>query len=116
MSASDAVPPPIPIEKEDEIPWDQAFYVVSDLETTGFSRILHQIIEIVATILDADGDVVSNEPFHRLVRPRTPISPVITTLTGTRTALAGWGGGGKVGRLENPASLSCLFIFFLRHW
>jgi DNA polymerase III epsilon subunit-like protein len=57
---------------------------VFDLETTGFSRNYHDIIEICAILTDSDGVVADKDvaTFHSLVKPPTPISPVITGITG----------------------------------
>jgi len=59
-------------------------YCVFDLETTGFSRNFHDIIEICAVLVDSNGKGGDMEvsTFHSLVKPPTPINPVITGITG----------------------------------
>ena len=44
-------------------------YAVFDLETTGFSRLNDDIVEISAQALDQDGDNLPCAPWTRLVKP-----------------------------------------------
>ncbi len=72
-------PPPPP-----QVDFESCVYCVFDLETTGFSRNYHDIIEICAILVDAKGQVANMEvaQYHSLVRPPTQISEVITGITG----------------------------------
>jgi DNA polymerase III, epsilon subunit and related 3''-5'' exonucleases len=78
----------VPIYPTVTINYDQCVYCVFDLETTGFSRHKHDIIEISAILLDANGVIKDSSDsstaalFHSLVKPSAPISPVITGITG----------------------------------
>jgi len=58
--------------------------VVFDLETTGLSPRWHEIIQIAAVRLDADG--VFGAAFSTYVRPRRPIPAHITNITGITNA------------------------------
>ncbi|MFY9357604.1 MAG: PolC-type DNA polymerase III, partial [Defluviitoga tunisiensis] len=58
---------------------EEAEYVVFDLETTGLEPALNEIIEIGAVKLK-DMKIVSK--FHRLVKPKKPVSQFTTNLTG----------------------------------
>lgn len=61
---------------------DETLFVVFDLETTGFSKERHHIIEIACEILAGNGKRVSDAQFSALIRPPTPIPGFITELTG----------------------------------
>jgi len=63
------------------VDYETCSYCVFDLETTGFSRKKHDIIEICAIILDEKGHD-SSTMYHSLVKPANHISPVITEITG----------------------------------
>jgi DNA polymerase III epsilon subunit-like protein len=58
-------------------------YVVFDLETTGFSKERHEIIEIAAQILAPDGRIV-DDVFKSFIKPHNPIPAIISELTGIR--------------------------------
>lgn len=60
---------------------DDFVYVVTDIETTGLSMDLDEIIEI-GSVKVYRGEIVDR--FHSFVNPRKPISPHITNLTGIR--------------------------------
>lgn len=63
-------------------------FVVFDLEATGFSPDRHEIIQIAAVRLAADGSRA--DTFSTYVRPRVPVPRHITVLTGIRnTDVAG---------------------------
>jgi DNA polymerase III epsilon subunit-like protein len=66
------------------VDFESCVYCVFDLETTGFSRNYHDIIEICAILIDSNGVVHDKEvaTFHSLVKPPAPISPLITGITG----------------------------------
>lgn len=60
-------------------------YCIFDLETTGFSRNYHDIIEISAVLLDSKGKPVLNEGNHCVfhsVKPPAPIGNLFTQITG----------------------------------
>ncbi len=57
-------------------------YIVFDLETTGFSKERHHIIEIACEMLYFDGTQVPSGKFSALVRPPYPIPYYIQQLTG----------------------------------
>lgn len=59
-------------------------FVVFDLETTGFSPDRHEIIQIAAVRLAADGSF--GDTFSTYVRPRVSVPRHITVLTGIRNA------------------------------
>ncbi len=54
-------------------------YVVFDVETTGLSAVYNTIIELAAVKI-RDGEVI--DTFERFANPHTPISALITNLTG----------------------------------
>jgi len=66
------------------VDFESCVYCIFDLETTGFSHNYHDIIEICAILMDSHGVVHDREvaTFHSLVKPPTPISPLITGITG----------------------------------
>ena len=74
--------PPTRRRNTSQVDMDQVLYVIFDLETTGFSRDRHHVIEIAAKILAPDATPVENGTFHSFVRPPSPIPPMITELTG----------------------------------
>ena len=61
-----------------------AIWVLFNLETTGFSRVNDEIIEIAAMILGPNGKAVDNGSFSSLVKPKSPIPSTITQLTGIK--------------------------------
>jgi len=63
------------------INWEKVLYVIFDLETTGRSRQLNEIIEIAAQVLDPFGIQIEDADFSQLVRPKKGIPPFITQLT-----------------------------------
>ena len=67
-----------------QLDFQTCVYCVFDLETTGFSRNYHEIIEICAILLDSNGVINDREvsTFHSLVKPPTPIRPIIAEITG----------------------------------
>jgi DNA polymerase III epsilon subunit-like protein len=67
-----------------QVDMNSCIYCVFDLETTGFSRNYHDIIEICGILLDARGNIINEDIsiFHSLARPSKRISPVITGITG----------------------------------
>ena len=70
--------------------WDSCYYVVFDIETTGFSRRRNEIIQIGAQILSSDGEHVENGSFCSLVKPTEYINDTISNLTGiTNERVAG---------------------------
>ena len=56
--------------------WDSCYYVVFDIETTGFSRRRNEIIQIGAQILSSDGEHVENGSFCSLVKPTEYINDI----------------------------------------
>jgi DNA polymerase III epsilon subunit-like protein len=70
-------PPAVP-----NVNWDQVYYVLFDLETTGGSRTDDDIIELAAMILGPDGIALEDGSFEALIRPSKDISQFITSLTG----------------------------------
>jgi hypothetical protein len=60
---------------------DKVLFVVFDLETTGRSRQHSEIIELDAQILDPNGIPLEDAIFLELIRPNTPMPPLITELT-----------------------------------
>jgi DNA polymerase III epsilon subunit-like protein len=85
-AVADAAPPktaPAPIppaHSTDEPPLN---LVILDLETTGFTPERHEIIQIAAARLDANGCIA--DTFSTYVRPNTSLRPHITGLTGIRS-------------------------------
>jgi DNA polymerase III, alpha subunit (gram-positive type) len=73
-----------PTQQPLQVDFTSCVYCVFDLETTGFSRNYHDIIEICAILADSNGVVHDREvaTFHSLVKPPAPISPLITGITG----------------------------------
>lgn len=59
-------------------------FVVADLETTGLSADVHDLLEFAAVAVEADGSVTAK--FSMLVRVASPIPPVITRITGITQA------------------------------
>ena len=78
------MPSTLPTRRQNisQVDMDHVIYVIFDLETTGFSKDRHHIIEIAAKILGPDSTPVDNGTFHSLVRPPSPIPGMITELTG----------------------------------
>ena len=61
----------------------RAVYVIFDLETTGFPKERHHIIEVAGKVLAPDATPVDNGSFQSLVQPPpSQIPPVVTELTG----------------------------------
>ena len=68
---------------------DKCYYIIFDIETTGFSKNHHEIIQLAAKILDENGDLLFNSSFNSLVKPNNRINDTISTLTGiTNKAVA----------------------------
>ena len=57
-------------------------YVIFDLETTGFSREKHEIIEIAAAILTPSGAAMDDTTFQSYVKPTNSISATISSIRG----------------------------------
>ena len=57
-----------------------------DLETTGFSREHNDIIELAGILVDSETKEKIDE-FHEYIKPRQPISRVITDLTGITNSM-----------------------------
>ena len=57
-------------------------WVVFDLETTGFSKVNHEIIEIAAVILGDNGKALDDASFSSFVKPKSAIPSTIIELTG----------------------------------
>ncbi|CAJ1968106.1 unnamed protein product [Cylindrotheca closterium] len=56
----------------------KVIYIIYDIETTGFSKILNEIIELYAIGLDNEGDELAGTgPFYSLVKPRQGVSDSI---------------------------------------
>ena len=68
------------IDPPDEM--ERCYYVVFDIETTGFSIQRKEIIQIAAKIIDNDGADVEGGLFSSLVKPKGSISHIISSLTG----------------------------------
>jgi DNA polymerase III epsilon subunit-like protein len=66
---------------------DNVVYIVFDIETTGFSRIRHSIIEIACILLDPFGVKLPDSSFSSLIKPPKPIPPHITDITGITNEL-----------------------------
>jgi DNA polymerase III alpha subunit (gram-positive type) len=62
------------------INWEKVLYVIFDLETTGRSQQLNEIIEIAAQVLDPFGIQIEDADFSQLVRPKKEIPAFITQL------------------------------------
>ena len=77
-------PPTAPPRQQNitEVDMGHCIYVIFDLETTGFSKDRHHIIEIAGKVLAPDATPVDNGSFQSLVRPPTRIPPVVIELTG----------------------------------
>ena len=88
------------------VSWDSCYYVVFDLETTGFSRTRNEIIQIGAQILDSDGVPVENGLFCSLVKPVGHINDIISNLTGITNA--------KVHDADNFETVGGNFLKFIR--
>jgi DNA polymerase III alpha subunit (gram-positive type) len=69
------------VENTPTVDLDKVLYVVFDLETTGRSRQHSEIIELAAQILDPNGIPLEDAIFSELIKPNTPIPPLITELT-----------------------------------
>ena len=69
------------VENTPTVDLDKVLYVVFDLETTGRSRQHSEIIKLAAQILDPNGIPVEDAIFSELIKPNTPIPPLITELT-----------------------------------
>ena len=61
---------------------ERCYYVVFDIETTGFSIQRNEIIQIAAKIIDHDSDELEDGLFSNLVKPKGLISHIISSLTG----------------------------------
>ena len=61
---------------------ERCYYVVFDIETTGFSIQRNEIIQIAAKIIDNEGDELEDGSFSSLVKPKGQISHIISSLTG----------------------------------
>ena len=64
------------------INFESCIYCVFDLETTGLSKLRHNIIEISSILLDSNGILIEDGTFNELVKPPMPIPSLITGLTG----------------------------------
>ena len=73
---------PVPHEDISQIDIESVLYIVFDIETTGFSKDRHHIIEIAAQTLAPNGEAIEGETFKSFVKPPTPIPPQISELTG----------------------------------
>jgi hypothetical protein len=69
------------VENTPTVDLDKVLYIVFDLETIGRSRQHSEIIELAAQILDPNGIPVEEAIFSELIKPNTPIPPMITELT-----------------------------------
>jgi Exonuclease len=69
------------VENTPTVDLDKVLYVVFDLETTGRSWPHSEIIELAAQILDPNRIPVEDAIFSELIKPNTPIPPLITELT-----------------------------------
>ena len=81
MSDSDSDSTTEPPQKKPRGPI-RRLWVVIDLETTGFSKSQHEIIEIAGVILDDSGETIDDSAFSSFVKPNLPIPYAITQLTG----------------------------------
>ena len=70
------------VAPHEEVTLAQCFYVVLDLETTGFSRSNNNAIEIAAVCLSHDGISIEDGAYTSLICPPGPIPTIITELTG----------------------------------
>ena len=70
-----------PLTGTAEANWRQRPLVVVDVETTGLTPWVHEVIELGAVKV-VDGEI--QEVFHHLVKPRRPISSATTRITGIR--------------------------------
>ena len=61
---------------------EECIYVVIDLETTGLSHKLNNIIELAAEILLYDGVPIEDGSYSSLIRPPSTIPAVVSELTG----------------------------------
>ena len=78
----DNEPLPTMVRNVSQVNLEHVLYVVFDLETTGFSKESHHIIEIAAQILAPNGAPIDNAAFQSYARPPTTIPAAITELTG----------------------------------
>ena len=61
---------------------EECIYVVIDLETTGLSCKLNNIIELAAEILSYDGVPIEDGSYSSLIRPPSTIPAVVSEFTG----------------------------------
>ena len=61
---------------------ERCYYVVFDIETTGFSIQRNEIIQIAAKIIDNNGFELEDGSFSSLVKPKCLINHIISSLTG----------------------------------
>ena len=61
---------------------ERCYYVVFDIETTGFSIQRNEIIQIAAKIINNNGFELEDGSFFSLVKPKGLIDHIISSLTG----------------------------------
>ena len=76
-------PPPnvTPLSTVNNIDFNEVFYFVFDLETTGFSRETDEIIEISSVLLSPDGIQIEDATFTSFCKPSRAIPTFVTALT-----------------------------------
>src|SRR6056300_99315 len=75
-STNDTSPPPVGATHQattNSLGSVKHIFVVFDLETTGFSRLLDDIVEISAQALDQNGENFAAPPFSRLAKPQNGV-------------------------------------------
>ena len=61
---------------------ERCYYIVFDIETTGFSIQWNEIIQLAAKIIDNNGEVLEEGSFLSLIKSKGHINQTIASLTG----------------------------------